>query len=85
MGELAMLMLSSQGLASRNLSATTARMVMRVSDQRARPRPLRLREAYLATNDDLPDGFGLYLALAKDAAVLSGLPSHVKHWSYRMS
>jgi His-Xaa-Ser system radical SAM maturase HxsC len=78
MGELAMLMLSSRGLASHNLSAITTRMVMRVSDQRVRPRPLRSREAYLATHDDLPGGFGLYLALAKDATVLSGLPSDAR-------
>ena len=53
-------------------------MVMRVSDQRDRPRALRAREAFLATEGNLPEGFGVYVALAKDAAALSDLPSQTK-------
>ena len=53
-------------------------MVMRVSDQRDRPRALRAREAFLVTEGNLPEGFGVYVALAKDAAALSGLPSETK-------
>jgi len=73
-----MKMLSSQGVASRNLSGGPARMVMRVSDQQDRPRALRAREAFLVTDRNLPEGFGVYLALAKDAAALDGLPSQAK-------
>jgi His-Xaa-Ser system radical SAM maturase HxsC len=49
-----------------------------VSDQRDRPRALRAREAFLVTDDDLPEGFGVYVALAKDAAALGGLPSQAR-------
>lgn len=51
---------------------------MRVSDQRNRPRALRAREAFLATEGRLPEGFGVYVALAKDAAALSSLSSQTK-------
>jgi His-Xaa-Ser system radical SAM maturase HxsC len=50
----------------------------RVSDQRERPRALRAREAFLATEGNLPEGFGVYVALVKDAAALSSLPSQTK-------
>jgi His-Xaa-Ser system radical SAM maturase HxsC len=78
MGELTMLTLSSRGVESRNLSDSPDRMVMRVSDQGDRPRALRAREAFLATEGNLPEGFGVYVALAKDAAALSSLPSQTK-------
>jgi His-Xaa-Ser system radical SAM maturase HxsC len=74
MGERAVLTLSGRGVESRNLPDSPARLVMRVSDQRNRPRALRAREAFLATRGDLPEGFGIYVALAKDAAALGGLP-----------
>jgi sulfatase maturation enzyme AslB (radical SAM superfamily) len=51
---------------------------MRVSDQRERPRALRAREAFLATEGNLPEGFGVYVALAKDAAALCSLPSQTR-------
>ena len=76
MGELTMLTLSSRSVESRNLSGIPDRMVVRVSDQRDRPRALRAREAFLATEGNLPEGFGVYVALAKDAAALSDL-AHV--------
>jgi len=78
MGELTMLMLSTRGLESRNLSGSPARMVMRVSAQHDRPKGLRAREAFLITDSNLPEGFGLYMAFAKDAARLGGLPSQAK-------
>jgi His-Xaa-Ser system radical SAM maturase HxsC len=78
MGELTMLILSSRGVGSRNLSGIPGRIVMRVSDQRNRPRALRAREAFLATEGKLPEGFGVYVALAKDAAALSSLSSQTK-------
>jgi His-Xaa-Ser system radical SAM maturase HxsC len=78
MGEFTMLTLSSRGVESRNLSAIPDRMIMRVSDQRDRPRSLRAREAFLAVEGNLPEGFGVYLALAKDAAALRSLPSQTK-------
>ena len=51
---------------------------MRVSDQGERPKALREREAFLVTNDNSPEGFGVYIAVAKNAAVLKGLPSLTK-------
>jgi His-Xaa-Ser system radical SAM maturase HxsC len=78
MGELTMLTLSSRGVESRNLSGSPARMVMRVSAQHDRPKGLRAREAFLITDGNLPEGFGLYMAFAKDAARFGGLPSQAK-------
>jgi His-Xaa-Ser system radical SAM maturase HxsC len=78
MGERAMLTLSGRSIESRNLSGSPARMVMRVSDRQDRPRALRSREAFLATKGDLPEGFGIYVALAKDAEALSSLPPQTK-------
>ncbi|MGD9897268.1 MAG: His-Xaa-Ser system radical SAM maturase HxsC [Candidatus Methylacidiphilaceae bacterium] len=53
-------------------------MVMRVSDQQNRPRALRAAEAFLVSQRDIPDGFGIYMALAKDAEVLGSLPPRAK-------
>jgi hypothetical protein len=74
MGELTMLTLSGRGVLSRNLSGGLARKIMRVTDQHDRPQALRSREAFLVTNGTLPGGFGIYVARAKDAAALDGLP-----------
>lgn len=73
-----MLTLSSRGVESQSLSDIPDRMIMRVSDQRNRPLALRAREAFLATEGNLPEGFGVYVALAKDAGALSNLPSQTK-------
>ena len=54
-------------------------MVLRVTTQQNRPRALRSREAFLVTEENLPDGFGIYLALAKDAAALSRLPPEARY------
>jgi|ERR1019366_909208 hypothetical protein len=78
MGELTMLTLSGRGVNSQNLSDISDRMIMRLSDQRDRPLVLRAREAFLATEGSLPEGFGVYVALAKDAAALNNLPSQTK-------
>jgi His-Xaa-Ser system radical SAM maturase HxsC len=53
-------------------------MVLRVSDRHDRPKGLRAREAFLITDGNLPEGFGLYMTFAKDEARLSGLPSKAK-------
>ncbi len=78
MGKLTMLTLSSRAVESRNLSDSPARMVMRVTDQQDRPQALRAREAFLVAEGSLPEGFGVYLALAKHAAALDSLPSETK-------
>jgi hypothetical protein len=77
MGELAMLTLSARGMKSRNLLDSPARMVMRVNTH-DRPEGLRALEAFLITNANLPEGFGLYAALTKDAAALNRLPPQAK-------
>ena len=51
---------------------------MRVSVQHDRPKGLRAREAFLITDCNFPDGFGLYIAFAKNAAALEALPSRTK-------
>ena len=78
MGSHAMLKLSTLGIESRNLPKNRARMVMRVSADPSRPLALRSTEAFLVTNGNLPQGFELYLALAKNAAALEGVPSDAK-------
>jgi His-Xaa-Ser system radical SAM maturase HxsC len=78
MGKYKMLTLSSRAVESRNFPADAAKMVVRVSDQKNRPRPLRAREAFLVADGDVPDGFDVYLALARDAAALAWLPAAAK-------
>jgi His-Xaa-Ser system radical SAM maturase HxsC len=73
-----MLTLSSHSVRSLNFSDGPERMVVRVTNQQDRPRPLRAREAFLVGEGNLPDGFGLYLAIAKHAAALASLPSERK-------
>src|SRR5258708_36313074 len=73
-----MLKLSSRSVETRNFPSSPARMVMRVSDQLDRPKALRAREAFLVTEGKLPEGFGVYIALAKNAEALSDLPSQAK-------
>jgi len=51
---------------------------MRVSGQRDCPWAFGACEAFLATEGNLPEGFDVYVALAKDAAALSSLPSQTK-------
>jgi His-Xaa-Ser system radical SAM maturase HxsC len=76
MGKFTMLTLSGRAIESRNLSdSLLARMVVRVTAQQHRPQALRPREAFLVAKENLPEGFGIYLALSKDAAALSQLPS----------
>jgi His-Xaa-Ser system radical SAM maturase HxsC len=78
MGELTMLTLSSRGVETRNFPSDLLRIVMRVSDQKDRPRALRGREAFLFSDGDIPEGFGVYIALAKNAASLGSLPLQTK-------
>jgi len=78
MGKLAMLKLSSRAVESRNLADGPARLVVRVTAQPDRPRPLRPNEAFLVTEGSLPDGFAIYLALEKDCAALRRLPADAK-------
>jgi His-Xaa-Ser system radical SAM maturase HxsC len=69
-----MLTLAGRVLDQRNFASDVGPLVMRVSDQPHRPRPLRAREAFLVTDDSPPDGFGIYLALARDASGLEHVP-----------
>ncbi len=65
-----MLTLSSRKFETRNFPAGAPRTVVRVTGQGDRPRALRGREAYLSANGDVPDGFGMYIALAKNVGAL---------------
>jgi hypothetical protein len=78
MGELTMLTLSSRNVESRNFPSSPSRIVMRVSNQPDRPKALRTREAFIVAEGNLPEGFGVYIAVAKDAVALGGLPSLTK-------
>jgi His-Xaa-Ser system radical SAM maturase HxsC len=73
-----MLKLSSRAVESRNLADCPDRMIVRVTAQETRPWALRSVEAFLVSERPLPGGFGVYLALEKDAAALSCLPSGAK-------
>jgi His-Xaa-Ser system radical SAM maturase HxsC len=73
-----MLTLSGRIVELRDFPEDAARSVVRVTDQQDRLFPLRAREAYLARGNDLPKGFGTYLALARNAAVLNTLPAGAK-------
>ena len=50
------------------------RRVVRVSDDLHRPMALRSREAFLVTDDRIPDGFGWYLYVNRPAGVV-GAPT----------
>src|SRR5258708_31619047 len=78
MGKLTMLTLSSRAVESHNLSDSPGRMVVRVTDQPDRPQAFRAREAFLVAEGSLPEGFGIYLALAKNATALDHLPPETK-------
>jgi His-Xaa-Ser system radical SAM maturase HxsC len=54
-----------------------SRIIIRVVDKKDRIASLRGAEAFLARDNSLPKGFGAYIALAKDAAVLNGLATDV--------
>src|SRR5579871_3388742 len=73
-----MLKLSGRTVATRNLQDDPARIVIRVTDQRGRQRALRSREAFLVDGGNPPQGFGLYLSLAKNAKALDYLPFETK-------
>lgn len=72
-----MLTLGGPGLEVRNLEGGPERLVVRITDRADRPLPLRSPEAFLAKGDALPAGFGLYMALRSNAAILDRLPSAV--------
>jgi His-Xaa-Ser system radical SAM maturase HxsC len=55
-----------------------SRIVIRVADKEDRIATLRGAEAFLVRGNSLPEGFGAYIALAKDAAVLDRLPTVVR-------
>jgi sulfatase maturation enzyme AslB (radical SAM superfamily) len=73
-----MLKLSARGIEVRNFSTSPSRLVLRVSTQSNRPRALRAREAFLVYGENLPEGFGVYLALANNASALTHLPSEAR-------
>jgi His-Xaa-Ser system radical SAM maturase HxsC len=70
-----MLTLGGPGLEVRNLDERRERFVVRVTDRVDRPFALRTEEGFLATGDELPSGFGLYLAVRSNVAVLDRLPA----------
>jgi sulfatase maturation enzyme AslB (radical SAM superfamily) len=73
-----MLKLSGRRVECRNFSDCPTRLVLRVATKPDRPRVLRAREAFLVTGDDVTEGFGVYLALAKNAAALNQLPAEAR-------
>jgi len=78
MGELAMLTLSSRRVESRNFPDNPSRMVVRLTSRQDRPRVLRAREAFLVSDDNIPEGFDIYLALEKNSSALRHLPPEAK-------
>jgi His-Xaa-Ser system radical SAM maturase HxsC len=72
-----MLMLAGKLVEHRNFDPGS-RIVIRVGDKKDRIAGLRGAEAFLVRDNSLPDRFGAYIALAKDAAVLDRLPTDVR-------
>jgi His-Xaa-Ser system radical SAM maturase HxsC len=75
MGESKMLTLAGHAVELRCIPTGATRFIVRVSQQSERPRPLRAREAFLASAAPLPEGFGLYVSLKTRADVLETLPA----------
>ena len=48
------------------------RLTVRISSDPHRPLPLRAREAFIATSDDVPEGFGWYIFIGRDVPGLGG-------------
>jgi His-Xaa-Ser system radical SAM maturase HxsC len=69
-----MLMLSGRILGQRNFLDGSGRSIVRVTDRSDRIRPLRPKEAFLIRGFDIPEGFGIYLALFKNASALDRVP-----------
>ena len=78
MGKRSMLTLSSRKAQTQNFPNNAPRMIVRLTSKRNRPHPLRAREAYLVSDDNLPPGFDIYVALQEKAALLSHLPLGTK-------
>jgi hypothetical protein len=74
-----MLTLAGKLVEHRNFDSNS-RIVIRVADKKDRIAGLRGAEAFLARGNNLPEGFGAYIALAKDAAVLDELPTDVRRF-----
>jgi hypothetical protein len=72
-----MLTLAGKIVEHRNFDSDS-RIVIRVADKKDRIAGLRGAEAFLARGNGLPEGFGAYIALANDAAVLDELPTDVR-------
>jgi len=53
-------------------AALSERLTVRISTDPHRPFPLRAREAFVATTDDVPEGFGWYVYIGRDVSGLSG-------------
>jgi len=71
-----MLKLSGSALEFLNFSSDSGGVIMRVCAQINRPYPLREREAFLVTNGEAPEGFGIYVAVGKQDR--GGIPKSSK-------
>ena len=73
-----MLTLSSRRVENRNFSDNPSRIVVRLTSEQDRPHVLRAREAFLVSDDNIPEGFDIYLTLEKNSSVLNHLPPKTK-------
>jgi len=65
-----MLVLNGRALDFHNFQSDAKNAIIRVSAQPNRPNPLRKREAFLVTDQNPPEGFDMYIGVAKTASAL---------------
>jgi His-Xaa-Ser system radical SAM maturase HxsC len=76
MGKPKMLKLSGRAIEMRNITPSSPRLILRVSERPERPRSLRAREAFLASAAPLPEGFGVYVATEGSMRTLETLAAN---------
>jgi His-Xaa-Ser system radical SAM maturase HxsC len=73
-----MLTLGGGGVELRSIAEESEPFIIRLSESPLLPKPLRATEAFIVRSTPVPEGFGLYIALAADHSLLFALPEGVR-------
>jgi His-Xaa-Ser system radical SAM maturase HxsC len=73
-----MLTLGGGGVELRSIAEESEPFIIRLSESPLLPKPLRAAEAFIVRSTPVPEGFGLYVALAADRSLLLALPEGVR-------
>jgi His-Xaa-Ser system radical SAM maturase HxsC len=73
-----MLTLGGGGVALRGIAEASEPFIIRLSEDPMLPKPLRAAEAFIVRSAPAPEGFGLYIILEADRALLLALPEDVR-------